>query len=38
MTGKTFADFISKLQEVAVQYRKCRAAALSEKEGARFGD
>jgi hypothetical protein len=30
MTGRTFGDFIRKLQEVAVQYRKCRAAALAE--------
>jgi hypothetical protein len=29
MTGKTFGDYVRKVAELGVQYRKCREAALA---------
>lgn len=31
MTGRTFGDYVRKVQEQGVQYRKCREAALAAR-------
>lgn len=35
MTGKTFGDYVRKVAEIGVQYRKCREAALASQSNTR---